>query len=153
MAIPQLARDFSEFLNLLNSTGVEYLLVGGYAVGIHGYVRATGDLDIWIRISSENARNTEKALREFGFAGTAVTEGLFLKENSVIRMGVPPMRLEVLTSISGVDFAECYRERLVVQIDGMDVPVISLNRLLQNKRAAGRAKDLADIDNLPSSGG
>jgi hypothetical protein len=143
-------RDFSEFLGLLNSTGVEYLLVGGHAVGIHGYSRATGHLDIWIRIGPENARALEKALREFGFADTALTEGIFLEENSVIRMGLPPMRLEVLTSIPGVDFEECYRERMVVQVDGTDVPVISLTRLRQNKRAAGRAKDLSDLENLPS---
>lgn len=151
MAIPQLTPDFSEFLKLLNSAGVEYLLVGGYAVGIHGYVRATGDLDIWIRISPGNARATETALRQFGFAVPGLSEALFLEQNSVIRMGLPPMRLEVLTSISGVDFDDCYPERLIVQIDGVDIPVISLDRLRQNKRAAGRAKDLADLENLPQA--
>ena len=149
MAIPQLVPDFSEFLNLLNSAGVEYLLVGGYAVGIHGYVRATGDLDIWIRISPGNARATETVLRQFGFAGPGLSEALFLEQNSVIWMGLPPVRLKVITSISGVDFDECYPERMTVRIDGMDVPVISLDRLRQNKRAAGRARDLADLDNLP----
>jgi hypothetical protein len=149
MTIPTLAPDFSEFLKLLNSTGVEYLVIGGYAVGIHGYVRATGDLDIWIRISPSSAASTVQALREFGFATPDLNDRLFLEKGNVIRMGVPPMRLELLTSITGVDFDDCYRERMLVTIGDLTVPVISLDRLRQNKRAAGRAKDLADLENLP----
>lgn len=102
MAIPTLPRDFKEFLKLLGSHGVEYLLVGGYAVSIHGYVRATNDLDVWVRVSVDNARAIDGVLREFGFAGASLSPDLFLAPDNVIRMGMPPMRLEILTSISGV---------------------------------------------------
>jgi hypothetical protein len=149
MAIPRLAGDFREFLKLLNSNSVEYLLIGGYAVGIYGYVRATNDLDVWVRRDLKNALAVENALREFGFAGPSLSHELFLAENNVVRMGVPPMRLEILTSISGVDFEQCYAEKFLIEIDGLEVPVISLHRLRDNKLASGRAKDLADLDNLP----
>ncbi len=145
----QLADDFREFLRLLNSNGVDYLLIGGYAVGVHGYVRATGDMDVWIRRSPENARRVEATLREFGFAVSSLTADLFLAEDNVVRMGVPPNRLEILTSISGADFGECFPERVLIDFSGIEVPVISLSRLRQNKRSAGRSKDLADLDHLP----
>lgn len=149
MAIPTLPQDFSEFLKSLNSAGVEYLLIGGYAVGVYGYVRATNDLDVWVRISPANAAATVRALHEFGFTSPDLTEGLFLEPGNVVRMGVPPMRLELLTSINGVDFETCYQERVMVSMGDVTAPVISLPRLRENKRAAGRAKDLADLDNLP----
>ena len=149
MAIPTLARDFREFLKLLRSSSVEYLLVGGYAVGIHGYVRSTNDLDIWVKVSPENAARIDRALREFGFATPSLSPDLFLTPNNVVRIGVPPIRLEILTSISGVEFDACYSEREMVDIDDLPVPVISLARLRENKQAAGRAKDLADLENLP----
>src|SRR5580658_4167171 len=103
MATPALARDFKEFLKSLNSNHVEYLLIGGYAVGIYGYVRATNDLDIWVSITAENANRVHCALREFGFAEALLTADLFLTPNNVVRMGVPPIRIEILTSISGVE--------------------------------------------------
>lgn len=150
MATPALASDFKEFLKLLNSNHVEYLLIGGYAVGIHGYIRATNDLDIWVNISQENAAKIEKALREFGFTPAALTLDLFLARNNMIRMGLPPIRIEILTTISGVEFEPCYGEREMIQIEEIPVPVISLARLKQNKAASGRAKDLADLENLPA---
>jgi hypothetical protein len=149
MAIPTLARDFKEFLKSFNSNGVEYLLVGGYAVGIYGHIRATNDLDVWVNINPENAARVEGALREFGFAAAGLTPGLFLERNNVVRMGVPPIRIEILTSISGVDFESCYAEKETIRIEEIAVPVISLARLRQNKTASGRAKDLADLENLP----
>ncbi len=150
MATPALASDFKEFLKLLNSNHVEYLLIGGYAVGIYGYIRATNDLDIWVNISQQNAAKIEKALREFGFSPAALTLDLFLARNNVIRMGLPPIRIEILTTISGVEFEPCYGEREMIQIEEIPVPVISLTRLKQNKTASGRAKDLADLENLPA---
>jgi hypothetical protein len=150
MAIPALAKDFKELLKLLNSNSVEYLLIGGYAVGIHGHIRATNDLDIWVNISSGNAARIDHALREFGFAGAALTPDLFLARNNIVRMGVPPLRIEILTSISGVEFESCYAEQEVFQIEELVVPVISLARLRENKAASGRAKDLADLESLPS---
>ena len=150
MATPALASDFKEFLKLLNSNHVEYLLIGGYAVGIHGYIRATNDLDIWVNISQQNAAKIEKALREFGFTPAALTLDLFLVRNNMIRMGLPPIRIEILTTISGVEFESCYKEREMIQIEEIPVPVISLAHLRQNKAASGRAKDLADLENLPA---
>ena len=148
MAIPALARDFKEFLKS-HSNRVEYLLIGGYAVGIHGHIRATNDLDVWVNMSPENADRIEQALRELGFAAAGLTSGLFLTPNNVVRMGVPPIRIEILTSISGVEFESCYVERETNRIEEIVVPVISLARLRQNKAASGRAKDLADLESLP----
>jgi hypothetical protein len=136
-------------LKLLNSNGVEYLLIGGYAVGIYGHIRATNDLDIWVNISPENAARIERALRGFGFGAAALTPDLFLTPNNVVRMGVPPIRIEILTSISGVEFELCYAEKETIRIEEMAVPVISLARLRENKAASARAKDLADLENLP----
>ena len=149
MAIPALVRDFKEFLKSLNSNSVEYLLIGGYAVGIHGHIRATGDLDIWVGVNPENAAKIDRALREFGFVTAALSPDLFLAPNNVVRMGLPPVRIEILTSISGVEFESCYAEKEVIRIEETLVPVISLARLRQNKAASGRAKDLADLENLP----
>ena len=144
-----LARDFKEFLKSFNSNAVEYLLIGGYAVGVHGHVRATNDLDVWVGIGSENALRIERALHQFGFAAPGLTVDLFLSPNNVVRMGVPPIRIEILTSISGVEFSTCYAEREMVSIEEIMVPVISLVRLRENKMASGRAKDLADLESLP----
>lgn len=149
MAIPALASDFKEFSKSLNSNGVEYLLIGGYAVGIYGHVRATNNLDIWVNVSQENAARIECALRQFGFATAALTSDLFLTLNNVVRMGVPPIRIEILTSISGVEFEPCYAEKEMIQIEEMVVPGISLARLRENKAASARPKDLADLGNLP----
>jgi len=144
----RLQADLKEFLSLLASNRVEYLLIGGYAVGYYGYPRPTGDMDVWIAISPQNARRIVSALSEFGF--TASTER-FLEENSVVRMGVPPFRLEILTTIDGVDFSECYEARNTVVIDGVEVNLINLHDLRRNKKASGRLKDLSDLENLPDS--
>jgi len=137
--------DFREFLRLLNSSNVEYLIVGGYAVGYHGYPRPTGDLDIWISNTPANAERVHRALEEFGFDCPLA---VLLQDNQVVRMGISPFRLEVLTTINGVKFSECYRERVRGLIDGVDVTLISLPRLLQNKKASGRSKDITDLENL-----
>ena len=112
MATSLLPTDFKDFLRLLNSKQVEYLLVGGYAVGYHGYPRATADMDVWIAIHPRNAGKMVDVIREFGFAVERLSEELFLKENNIVRLGVPPLRIEVLTTISGVGFEECYGERV-----------------------------------------
>ena len=137
--------DFREFLRLLNSSNVEYLIVGGYAVGYHGYPRPTGDLDIWISNTPANAERVHRALEEFGFNCPLA---VLLQDNQVVRMGISPFRLEVLTTIDGVKFSECYRERVRGLIDGVEVTLISLPRLLQNKKASGRSKDITDLENL-----
>jgi len=146
-----LPADFREFLALLGSSGVAYLLIGGYAVGCHGYPRATNDLDVWIELSEANAARVVAALREFGFDVSGLQPGLFLTERSIVRMGRPPLRIEIATTISGVAFEECRREAEIHDLDGVPVPVISLRHLIANKRAAGRPKDLADVAVLTRS--
>jgi hypothetical protein len=149
MATPILPPDFKDFLRSLGESGVEYLLVGGYAVGYHGYVRATADLDIWVARTPENARRVVAALKQFGMDVPGLSEALFLEESNVVRMGVPPFRIEVLTSVSGVEFADCYKDRIETVLDGVTVCVIDLAHLKTNKQASGRAKDLADLEQLP----
>jgi len=149
MGTSLLPPDFKDFLKLLNSKQVEYLLIGGYAVGYHGYSRATADMDIWIAIHPRNAEKMVEVIREFGFAVDRLSAELFLKENNVIRMGVPPFRIEVLTTISGVSFEECYKERVTDILDEVEVNLISLKHLKANKKASGRLKDLTDLEYLP----
>ena len=150
MATIRLPPDFKEFLRLLNSHEVEYLLIGGYAVGCYGYPRPTADVDVWIAVSPDNARRVLAVLGAFGFgAGTGASVGLLTQPGNVIRMGIPPLRIEIQTEISGVEFEECYARRLVKELDGIPVPIISIDDLKRNKRAAGRHKDLADLENLP----
>ena len=144
----QLPNDFKEFLQLLNSHKVEYLLIGGYAVGYYGYPRVTGDIDIWIAINSNNAEKISLAIKNFGFTVETDIAQNFLQENKIVRMGNPPMRIEILTTISGVSFEECYQLKNIVEIDGIKVSIISLKHLIENKKASGRHKDLNDIENL-----
>ncbi len=148
MATIRLPPDFSEFLKLLHSEKVEYLLIGGYAVAYHGYTRATGDMDIWIAMNPENARRVVRALRRFGFTDMPISTDLFLKENQVIRMGVPPLRIELLTTISGVSFAQCFARRQTAVLEDLEVNMIGLDDLKTNKKASGRLRDLNDLENL-----
>ena len=141
-------RDFKEFLQLLNSKKIEYLVIGGYAVGYHGYPRATGDLDIWIAINERTAMKMVEVLKDFGFSPPELQKKLFLRKQKVIRMGVPPMRLEILTSIDGVDFKTCFCNRIIADFDNFKVNFISKGDLLINKRASGRPQDLVDFDKL-----
>ncbi|MGH2586905.1 MAG: hypothetical protein ACRDJE_18480, partial [Dehalococcoidia bacterium] len=117
MADIELPPDFKEFLRLLNANQVDYLLIGGYAVTYYGYPRATADMDVWIAIHPENASRTVAALKEFGFDLPELSPELFLSENRIVRMGVPPVRIEIATTISGVDFADCYAARVVDVLD------------------------------------
>ncbi len=149
MATIHLSPDFKEFLKLLNAHQVEYLLIGGYAVSYHGYPRATVDMDIWIALQPANAERIVAALKEFGFDLPELSPELFLKEWQIIRLGVPPVRIELATTVSGVNFNECYAERLTDTLDGVKVNLISLRHLKINKKAYGRHQDLADLENLP----
>ena|SRR2546423_2042163 len=148
MATTRLAPDFKEFLQLLRSAKIEYLLVGGYAVGHYGFPRATADLDIWVANHDENASKLVEVLRKFGFDVPALNKSLFQEPGHVVRMGVPPVRLEILSSIDGVDFEDCYPRRQVAEIDGVEVNLISLADLKANKRASGRHQDLSDLEKL-----
>ena len=149
MATTRLPHDFKEFLKLLNAHNVEYLLIGGYAVGFHGYPRATADMDIWTAVNPVNAERIVAALKEFGFDLPELSPQLFLKEWQIIRLGVPPVRIEIATTISGVSFNDCFAERIVDILDGVKVNLISLNHLKANKKASGRHQDLADLEKLP----
>ncbi|MEA3339259.1 MAG: hypothetical protein U9R15_04775 [Chloroflexota bacterium] len=149
MATTHLPPDFKEFLQLLNSHKVKYLLIGGYAVGYHGYPRATADMDVWIAVHPQNAEKIVAVLEEFGFNVPELSKDIFLKENKVIRMGVPPVKIAILTSASGVDFEECYAERTLDILNGVEVNIISLKCLKTNKKASGRHKDLNDLEHLP----
>jgi predicted nucleotidyltransferase len=147
-----LPRDFKEFLLLLNSEKIDYMLVGGYAVSYHGYPRPTGDLDVWIAMDRSNAERVVKALAKFGFGDAGATPDLFLAPGKVVRMGNPPVRIEIISSISGVDFAPCRSRRIDAVLDGVPVHVIALADLVANKRAAGRPKDLNDLSHLGFGG-
>jgi hypothetical protein len=149
MATIHLPRDFREFLRSLNAHEVEYLLIGGYAVSYHGYPRATADMDIWVAVHPANAGRIVAALKEFGFDLPDLSPELFLREWQIIRLGAPPVRIEIATTISGVDFAECYAERVEDILDGVPANLINLDHLKRNKRAAGRHQDLADLEHLP----
>ena len=144
----RLPPDFKEFLRLLNESEVQYLVIGGYAVSYHGYVRTTEDLDIWVAVHPENAQKLVSALRAFGFSDPALAPDLFLQKPKIVRMGYQPMRLEITTSISGVDFNECYQSRIVGELDGVQFNVINLENLKKNKKASGRPKDLVDLEKL-----
>lgn len=149
MVTTRLPKDFKEFLLLLSENEVEYLLVGGYAVSYHGYPRATVDLDIWVNRDPANAAKIVKALKDFGFDLEELTATLFLETDRIIRMGEPPMRIEIITSASGVSFSKCYQNRIVDVVDGIKINFINLDELKANKKAAGRHKDLDDLENLP----
>jgi predicted nucleotidyltransferase len=142
-------QDFSEFLKLLNEHHVEYLLIGGFAVAMHGYPRTTADLDVWVARRRENAENLVRSLREFGFDTPNLTPELFDDPERIVRMGTAPLRIEILTQIDGVEFDDCLTRAETQMVDGNKVPVISLSDLKINKRASGRAKDLDDLENLP----
>lgn len=147
MAI-RLNKDFKEFLKLLNENRVKYLLIGGYAVNIHGYPRFTGDIDFWVSNDSDNAKRLHHSLLQFGFDDPDISPESFQKPNALFRMGVVPFRIEIHTSISGVEFEECYQQHELHDFDGVPVNVIDFNNLIKNKRASGRYKDLDDIENL-----
>jgi predicted nucleotidyltransferase len=147
-----LTSDFKEFAGLLNSNGVEYLIVGGYALAVHGHPRYTGDLDFWIGHDPDNAARVLAALQQFGFGSLGITLDDLSTPGQVIQLGYPPARIDLLTSIDGVDFRQACERRQVVQIDGIELPFISLEDFKANKRATGRLKDLADLESLGETG-
>jgi hypothetical protein len=148
MDTTRLPPDFREFIQFINSEKVEYLLVGGYAVGLHGAPRATNDMDLWVGNDPANAAKLGRALARFGFRDAEITSGRFLKPDCVFRIGHPPLQIGLLTEISGRDFADCYSRRQILLRDGIEISVIASDDLKINKRAAGRAKDLSDLESL-----
>lgn len=148
MATIRLTQDFREFLQLLNSEKIEYLLIGGYAVWLYGYVRATKDIDFWIAADGENVDRLVEVLVKFGFERSTVTDPLFTDERTVLRIGMPPNRIEVLTKIAAVEFRECYARRQTMEIEGLPVPVIAYDDLKLNKLSTGREGDKIDVERL-----
>lgn len=148
MDTTHLPPDFKEFIQYMNSEQVEYLLIGGYAVGFHGAPRFTADMDIWVNHDRTNAQKLGRALARFGFKASEIVTGEFLKSESVFRIGHPPLQIDVVTNISGVDFADCYSRREILDRDGVELSIISLIDLKANKLASGRPKDLGDLDAL-----
>jgi hypothetical protein len=147
MPTTRIPRDFKEFLKLLIARDVRFLLIGGYAVNAFGYVRNTVDMDIWIASDAENQLRTLDTIRQFAFPDAAAD--LLNEPDAMVRMGMPPLRIEVIKSISGVDFEECWPRRVSVHDGELEIPMISLEDLKRNKRATGRKKDLLDLDELP----
>lgn len=144
----RLPPDFKDFLKLLHEHDVRYLLIGGYAVSYHGYPRTTADIDIWIDRTVPNARKVLKAVNAFGLVHPELTEQVFLKPDSIFRMGHPPIRIEILSGISGVSFKDCHPDGIEDQIDGVSCRIIDLDNLKKNKKNAARHKDLNDLSNL-----
>ena len=144
----KLTPDLKEFIQSLSDNGVRYLIVGGYAVAFHGHPRYTKDLDIWIHLEPSNAARVVVALRQFGFGSLDLQPADFLVVDQIIQLGYPPNRIDLLTTLPGVDFDECYKGRVVVEVDGVTVNFIDLENLRKNKAASGRFQDLADLENL-----
>jgi hypothetical protein len=141
--------DFRDLLTYLNDANVEYLVVGGYAVNYFAEPRVTADIDLWFGDSDDNLRQLAQALRRFGFSERILSAPLFAKPTDILRFGAPPNLVDMFLQIAGVNFADCYSRRTIAQIESLDIPIIGLNDLRANKRAAGRPKDLADLDKLP----
>ena len=143
--------DFRDMLSALSEHDVEYMVVGAYALAYHGLPRATGDIDIWLRCSPENAKRAWAALQAFGapLAGIAIED--FESPGNVIQIGVAPRRIDIMTSIDGVEFNDATDDRAVTSIDGILVPIIGRQQLISNKRAAGRPQDIADLAWLEGS--
>lgn len=143
-----LSPDFNEFVQSLNDNGVRYLIVGGYAVALHGHPRYTKDLDVWLWLDRDNALQVVAALDQFGFGSLGLKPEDFLVADQIIQLGYPPNRIDLLTSLPGVEFEACYADRMIVEIDGVAANFIDLDNLKRNKQASGRFQDLADLENL-----
>ncbi len=146
-----LNEDFKEFVALLTSNRVDYLIVGAYALAAYGHPRYTGDLDFWIGTDPANARRLLAALDQFGFGALGIGLEDLTTPNRVIQLGYPPRRIDLLTSIDGVAFAPSFERRFVVALDGQSLNFIALEDFKTNKRASGRHKDLADLDALDAA--
>jgi hypothetical protein len=144
--------DFKELLLTFNAHDVEYLIVGAHALAAHGHVRATKDLDVWVRPNQENAEKILTALSAFGAPRGDLTQEDLSRTGTVFQIGMPPLRIDLITAIDGVDFEEAWPDRLVTAFAGVPVSVISRHHLIVNKKASARLQDLADIEGLQAAG-
>jgi len=143
-----LAKDFEDFIHLLNKHTVAYMIVGGYALAFHGKPRHTGDLDIWIKVSPDNAEKMMRVIDDFGLQSLGFTDEDFLEPTLVSQIGYPPLRIDILNSIDGVLFEDAYTNMRIIDVDGLSINYIGLNEFIQNKQATGRDRDLSDIKQL-----
>ncbi len=143
-----LNEDYREMLQILLGHEVKFLIVGAYALGAHGYPRATGDFDIWVEASPENSKKIYDSLAEFGSPLSEVTPETFIEKGVVFQIGVAPRRIDIITHIDGVDFEEAYEQREAITVEDLKVPLLSKEALIRNKRATGREKDKLDADFL-----
>ena len=140
--------DYKDMLQILLGNGVKFLLVGAYAMGAHGYPRATGDIDIWVESSADNSRRVYRSLVAFGAPLHEIDEATFIKPGIVFQIGIAPRRIDLMSAVSGVTFDEAYQHRQTVEIEGLPIPILSYDDLIKNKRATGRDQDHLDADRL-----
>ena len=140
--------DFKEFVQLLIKNQVDYLIVGGYAVSIHGYPRFTGDLDIWINPIKPNAQKVLYCIKEFGFSSVELSENDFIKKYGIVQLGYPPVRIDIINNVDGVNFQECFQKKSIIEIENLQVNFISLEDLITNKKTTARPRDIDDVENL-----
>jgi predicted nucleotidyltransferase len=143
-----LAQDFEDFIKLLNKHQVDYMVVGGYALAFHGKPRHTGDLDIWINTTEDNAEKLVHAIKEFGLSGLGLTKSDFMQEGYVTQIGYPPLRIDILNSIDGVQFETAFLNKLLVDVNGIEIKYIGLRDFIDNKNASGRSQDIADVKEI-----
>ena len=150
MSLGRLNEDFRDLLVEFSDEGVEFLLVGAFAVAFHGVPRATGDMDVFVRPSSKNAKRVHAALARFGapLESAGVVQADFEQPGIVYQMGLPPCRIDVLTEISGVTFDEAWESRDSAELEGRTIAIVGREQLLRNKEAAARPKDIADVSRL-----
>lgn len=144
----QLTQEYKEFVELLNANEAEYIVVGAYAVARYGYVRATGDIDIWVNATPENAQRVIRTLQQFGLGGLGYSIADFTTPDTIVQLGVAPLRIDLLTSVDGVEFTTCYAQREIRVLDEVPINFISLADLRRNKASTGRLKDQLDLQNL-----
>jgi predicted nucleotidyltransferase len=143
-----LSKDFTDFVVLLNKYKVNYMVIGGYALAFHGRPRHTGDLDIWIDLSDENAQKMIDVVDDFGMSSLGLEKTDFLQKGGITQIGYPPLRIDILNEIDGVDFEEAYMNKLIIDIDGLPVNYIGLDDLIKNKQVSGRKQDISDVNAL-----
>ncbi len=143
-----ITKDFIEFFQSLKKNKVQYLVIGGYAVAFHGYPRYTKDIDIWVGVDKNNAKNLIKAINAFGFSSLSLKPNDFLDPNSIIQLGNPPNRIDLLCDLDGVEFNKCFKNKIEENIEGTIINFIDLSSLKKNKKATGRLQDLADLEQL-----
>ena len=141
-------KDFIDFIELCNKNTVEYLVVGGLAVVVHGYPRFTGDMDIWMKLTDANATKMLKVLEEFGFSSLGISKEDLLQVDAVIQIGIRPLRIDLMNEIAGISFDDAFSERKEISRENVIINFIGLNHLLESKKIAGRKQDQADIHKL-----